>query len=128
MRIGTLFQRPAAMALRGFSGNKLPPIVQPLMRARFIADTRSPTHARRRQATRIVSSVHPAACAKLTPVCSVVARDAAAAALVDRHGSEPLSMIARRKYPLADGAASRPQTLPAPADWPAIVTRLGSPP
>src|SRR3954453_3629300 len=116
------------MALRGFSGRKLPPIVQPLMRARFIADTRSPGHALRTHATRIASSVHPAACAKVTPVCSVVARDAAEAAVVDRHELEPLSMIARWKYPLADGAASRPQTLPAPADWPAMVTSSGSPP
>src|SRR4051794_22172236 len=97
MRIGTLFQRPAAIALRGFSGRKLPPIVQPLMRARFIADTRSPTQARRRQARRIESSVQPAACAKFTPVCSVVAREAAAAPVVARHELEPLSMIARWK-------------------------------
>src|SRR3954462_13511068 len=97
MRIGTLFQRPAAIAVRGFSGRKLPPIVQPLMRARFIADTRSPTHAARRQARTVASFVQPAACAKFRPACSVVARAAAAAALVDRHEFDPLSMIARWK-------------------------------
>src|SRR3954452_4755853 len=95
MRIGTLFQRPAAIALRGFSGRKLPPIVQPLMRARFIAETRSPTHAARRHATTMASVVHPAACAKFSPVCSVVALDAAAAAPLERQELDPLSMIAR---------------------------------
>src|SRR4051812_34774963 len=97
IRIGTLFQRPAAIALRGFSGRKLPPVVQPLMRAFFMAVMRSPTHAVRRHATRTASSVHPAACAKVSPVCSVVARDAAAAVLVERQEFDPLSMIARWK-------------------------------
>src|SRR4051794_30291531 len=100
MRIGTLFQRPAAIALRGFSGRKLPPIVQPDMRARFIAATRSPGHAARRHATRIASFVQPAAWANVSPVCSVRERAAAAAVLVERHEFEPLSRIARAKYPL----------------------------
>src|SRR4051794_22817708 len=119
---GTRLNLPDANASTGASGSSGPPKfgrnATPL--AAWASMICAGVFARR-QATIVAGSVQPAA------VANDVLREIAVSWLMTPQ-PPMLWTIPREKSPAAVGEAPSQQTEPAPADWPAIVTRLGSPP